>query len=87
MRSLYDQYLQCLADKNLISPDDLINYSSIFPLFKPVYVFYDEEKSFYAGTVQYIHTLSVGKMDSQLLLTPVERAGLIFHIFTLIVVI
>lgn len=48
VRGLYAQFLRVLREKSLITPDDLTNYEAICPLFRPVYVFYDENKSFYS---------------------------------------
>lgn len=47
IRSLYSQFLRVLLQQALITPDDYENWQQICPLFDPVYVFYDESKSFY----------------------------------------
>jgi hypothetical protein len=46
-RSSYSQFVRILGDKALITQDDVMNYVQVCPLFTPVYVFYDESKSFY----------------------------------------
>eukprot|EP01052_Picozoa_sp_SAG31_P026156 SAG31_NODE_2350_length_5893_cov_2.633414_3_plen_323_part_00 len=47
-RGLYAQWLRILLERSLITPDDYENWQQIFPLFDPVYVFYDESKDSYA---------------------------------------
>ena len=46
-RSAYSQFVRILGEKALITQDDVVNYMQVCPLFTPVYVFYDESKSFY----------------------------------------
>eukprot|EP00622_Pseudochattonella_farcimen_P007655 FR743684.1.p1 GENE.FR743684.1~~FR743684.1.p1 ORF type:complete len:202 (+),score=17.24 FR743684.1:61-666(+) len=46
-RDLYTQWLRILLERSLITPDDYQNWQQIFPLFEPVYVFYDESKGSY----------------------------------------
>jgi len=46
-RSFYEQYIDNLYTKRLLSLDDAFTYKEIFPLFEPFYVFYDAEKSKY----------------------------------------
>lgn len=47
LRSFYEQYVDLLLRKNLISIDDAALYKEVFPMFEPYYVFYDEDKSYY----------------------------------------
>ncbi len=46
-RDFFADYIDLLQRKNLISLDDANTYKEIYPLFEPVYVFYDEKKDFY----------------------------------------
>ena len=46
-RAHYEQGVDILQQKNLITPDDAITYKEVYPLFEPYYVFYDEEQGFY----------------------------------------
>eukprot|EP01088_Endostelium_zonatum_P020663 TRINITY_DN7728_c0_g1_i1.p1 TRINITY_DN7728_c0_g1~~TRINITY_DN7728_c0_g1_i1.p1 ORF type:complete len:522 (-),score=99.87 TRINITY_DN7728_c0_g1_i1:53-1618(-) len=41
VRSIYEEYLAVLLKKNLISKDDLITFSDLYPVFDPLYVTYD----------------------------------------------
>ncbi|UJR32417.1 hypothetical protein I4U23_019879 [Adineta vaga] len=47
VRSMYEQYLHCLAEKNLISYDDEITYAEVYPLFDPFYINYDKGLTYY----------------------------------------
>jgi len=47
VRRTYREYLGTLAERNLITPDDVANFSEICPLFGPSFAFYDESKAFY----------------------------------------
>ena len=42
MRQMYEEYLEMLMQKNLISKDDQYTYSELYPLFDPYYVCYDD---------------------------------------------
>jgi inosine/xanthosine triphosphate pyrophosphatase family protein len=42
VRGLYEQYLDILFDKGLVSKDDKLLYSEIFPIFKPSFANYDK---------------------------------------------
>lgn len=45
LKNLYKEYLIILENKNLISKDDFLTYSEIYPMFKPVYVFYENKEN------------------------------------------
>jgi hypothetical protein len=47
VRSVFEQYLHCLAEKNLISHDDEITYAELYPLFDPFYINYDKGAAHY----------------------------------------
>uniref|UniRef100_A0A7S3P8R9 Uncharacterized protein n=1 Tax=Amphora coffeiformis TaxID=265554 RepID=A0A7S3P8R9_9STRA len=47
VRSLYDQFVDILEEKGLITADDACVFSEICPLFEPCYVDYDRDSSFY----------------------------------------
>ena len=40
-RNYYDEYLNILTKKNLISEDDCITYREVYPIFDPMYLSYD----------------------------------------------
>jgi hypothetical protein len=42
VRGFYNNYLELLLSRNLISGDDLMTYKQVYPLFAPFYVFYDK---------------------------------------------
>jgi hypothetical protein len=46
-REFFADYIDKLQRKNLISLDDACTFKEIYPLFEPMYVFYDEDKEFY----------------------------------------
>lgn len=43
LQHLYTEYLNILLEKKLINQDDFLTYQEIYPMFKPVYVFYDKK--------------------------------------------
>lgn len=43
LKNIFKEYLFLLERKNLISNDDFNTYNEIYPLFKPVYVFYEKK--------------------------------------------
>lgn len=43
LKNIFKEYLFLLERKNLISSDDFNTYNEIYPLFKPVYVFYEKK--------------------------------------------
>lgn len=43
LRNLYNEYLGVLMSKKLINKDDYFTYQEIYPMFKPVYVFYEKK--------------------------------------------
>jgi hypothetical protein len=47
IRSIYEEYLQVLVNKNLISKDDQATFSELYPLFDPYYVTYDQDLQSY----------------------------------------
>jgi adenylate kinase len=47
LRSFYEQYVDLLLEKNLISTDDARTYREVYPLFPPVFVHYDEQEGYY----------------------------------------
>ena len=47
VRSMFEEYLRCLSQKNLISHDDEKTYAELYPLFDPFYVNYDKEAAEY----------------------------------------
>ena len=47
IRSIFEEYLHCLAEKNLISMDDEQTYAELYPLFDPFYVNYDKDAAHY----------------------------------------
>ncbi len=47
IRSIYEEYLQLLVNKNLLSKDDQATFTEVYPLFDPYYVTYDQELSAY----------------------------------------
>jgi len=47
VRSIFEQYLHCLAEKNLITHDDEITYAELYPLFDPFYINYDKGAAHY----------------------------------------
>lgn len=47
VRELYSEYLGILAERSLITPDDVVNFEEICPLFETSFAFYDESKAFY----------------------------------------
>lgn len=42
VRGFYEQFIDLLKEKNLISMDDAETWKEVYPLFEPYYVFYDE---------------------------------------------
>lgn len=42
VRGLYEQYLDILLEKSLISKDDRVTFAEIYPIFKPSFVDYDK---------------------------------------------
>lgn len=53
IKNFYNKYIEELYKNNLIDYDDSLVYKEIFPLFSPVYVFYDKEKSYYNSINSY----------------------------------
>lgn len=47
IRGLYQDYVQRLLDRNLISLDDAKTYSEVYPMFDPFFVYYDGAKDSY----------------------------------------
>jgi len=47
LRGFYDQFVDILLEKSIISPDDSATFKEVYPLFEPSYAFYDEGKGFY----------------------------------------
>lgn len=47
VRGFYEQFVDILRDKNLISLDDSATYKEVYPLYPPFFVFYDEGAGFY----------------------------------------
>jgi hypothetical protein len=47
IRAFYDNFVDSLVNKNLLTLDDATMYKSMFPLFEAFYVHYDEDKSSY----------------------------------------
>ncbi|CAF1249383.1 unnamed protein product [Rotaria magnacalcarata] len=47
IRLVFENYLHCLAEKNLISHDDEHTYAELYPLFDPFYVNYDKDITHY----------------------------------------
>jgi hypothetical protein len=47
VRGFYEQFVDVLVDKSLISLDDALTYKEVYPLYPPFYVFYDEQEGFY----------------------------------------
>lgn len=47
LRGFYEQYVDILARKNLISLDDAATYKEVYTMFEPEYAFYDEDTSYY----------------------------------------
>ncbi len=47
IRAAYEEYLQILVTKNVISKDDQATYAEVYPLFDPYYVSYDKGVSAY----------------------------------------
>lgn len=54
IQSLYQEYLNILVSKNLISEDDHITYSQVYPLFDPMYLTYDLDNN-QTQTIKSIH--------------------------------
>lgn len=46
-KSLIQTFINNMANDNLISIEDAFTYSEVYPIFKPFYVFYDEDKKYY----------------------------------------
>lgn len=42
VRGFYEQFIDILKEKSLISLDDALTWTEVYPLFEPFYVFYDE---------------------------------------------
>lgn len=47
VRSTYEEYVTVLANKSIISIDDMHNFVEIYPLFEPFYVTYDKDSADY----------------------------------------
>jgi hypothetical protein len=47
IRSVYEEYLSLLVTKNLLSKDDQLTFSELYPLFDPHYVSYDQSLESY----------------------------------------
>jgi adenylate kinase len=52
LRGFYEQYVDLLLEKNLLSTDDARTYREVYPLFPPVFVHYDEQEGFYADLTE-----------------------------------
>ena len=48
LRGFYEQYVDLLLARNLISTDDARTYREVYPLFPPVFAHYDEQGDFYS---------------------------------------
>jgi hypothetical protein len=46
VRRVYEEFLAVLERKNLISTDDMHNFTEIYPLFEPFYVSYDKNEEY-----------------------------------------
>jgi hypothetical protein len=49
MMSLYGKHVDTLVQKNFITLDDAQVYKQVFPIFEPMFVFYDEQNAEYYG--------------------------------------
>jgi len=47
IRQMFDQYIDLLHERFLLSDDDVVTYKTLFPLFPPVYVSYDRDPAAY----------------------------------------
>lgn len=47
VRSMFENYLHYLAEKNLLSHDDEVTFAELYPLFDPFYVNYDKGAAHY----------------------------------------
>lgn len=56
IRTIYDDYLQILLNKNFITLDDKTTFNEIYPLFDPMYLSYDS-----------LNTLSIDTISHQIL--------------------
>jgi len=52
VRGFFDQYLELLQSKSMITADDMRTYRTFYPLFEPFYVFYDNELEAYQSLDQ-----------------------------------
>lgn len=46
-RSHYDQFIDLLWERRLITPDDHFTFKGVYPLLPPNFAFYDEDEGFY----------------------------------------
>jgi adenylate kinase len=47
VRGFYEQFVDVLVEKSLISLDDALTCKEVYPLYPPFYVFYDGQEGFY----------------------------------------
>ncbi len=47
VRGFYEQFVDLLCDRSLITCDDVHTYKEVYPLYPPFFVYYDEEPEFY----------------------------------------
>ena len=52
IRGVFEDYLQVLVDKNLITIDDQATFAELYPLFDPFYVCYDKGATHYEDLAQ-----------------------------------
>lgn len=57
IKIFFNKYIEELYKNNLIDYDDSLVYKEIFPLFSPVYVFYDKDKSYYDSISSYFKNI------------------------------
>lgn len=82
IQNLYLEYLNILVSKNLISEDDQLTYSQVYPLFDPMYLTYDLDNNQYQ-TIKSAHDKIFGECSdhlvhttqTQILKTIIELAG------------
>lgn len=46
IRTVYEEYLQILVNKNIITIDDFQTYKEIYPLYNAFYVSYDKDEEY-----------------------------------------